>query len=336
MPLDIVGPPTSVPPAHGSTVPRVADQIVIALVNNMPDSALQATEAQFFHLLQAAAGPRSVALQFTYLPEVVRGPAARERIGRSYWPIEALLHEPPDALIVTGAEPLARTLADEPYWQRFVEVLDWAESHTVSSIWSCLAAHAAVAHLDGIARRRLAQKCCGVFEHSILAESAVMRGVGAPLHTPHSRWNELPVEALRAAGYSMLSESAQTGADIFARQSRSMLLFFQGHPEYEDTTLLKEYGRDVSRFLSAQQPHYPTLPAGYFSPESAALLDSFREQAMRHPATELVASFPFTTVAAGLQNSWRADAIRIYGNWLSYIANTKTGVAPAAIPRMLY
>ena len=116
--------------------------------------------------------------------------------------------------------------------------------------------------LDGIERQRLAEKRCGVYQHSILAGHALLAGVGAPLLMPHSRWNELPPAALRAAGYTLLSWSAETGADAFVRQERSLLLFFQGHPEYEDTTLLKEYRRDVGRFLNAQQPHYPTLPCG--------------------------------------------------------------------------
>src|SRR2546429_8228110 len=32
------------------------------------------------------------------------------------------------------------------------------------------------------------------------------------------------------------------------------------YPEYEDTTLLKEYRRDVGRYLSGQQSYYPRLP----------------------------------------------------------------------------
>src|SRR6266705_1615555 len=75
----------------------------------------------------------------------------------------------PDALIVTGTEPIAARLADEPYWRRLVELITWAEEHAVASIWSCLAAHAVVESIDGIQRRRLAEKRCGVFAHDILA-----------------------------------------------------------------------------------------------------------------------------------------------------------------------
>src|SRR5947208_16542767 len=175
--------------------------IFVGLVNNMPDAALASTEAQFSALLAAAAaaGRHSVQLRFSSLPEVPRGPDARARIARGYWPIETLLGAEPDALIVTGTEPIAARLADEPYWRRLVELITWAEEHAVASIWSCLAAHAVVESIDGIQRRRLAEKRCGVFAHDILAGHALLDGVSAPLPMPHSRWNELPVEALPAA-----------------------------------------------------------------------------------------------------------------------------------------
>src|SRR2546429_661737 len=149
-------------PPHPRRAPvsstRCDGAIFVGLVNNMPDAALASTEAQFSALLAAAAGRHSVQLRFSSLPEVPRGPDARARIARGYWPIETLLAAEPDALIVTGTEPIAARLADEPYWRRLVELITWAEEHAVASIWSCLAAHAVVERIDGIQRRRLAEK----------------------------------------------------------------------------------------------------------------------------------------------------------------------------------
>lgn len=298
--------------------------LVIGLVNNMPDAALEATEAQFSGLLRAAAGPRTLRLRFTSFAELPRGTQAHAHIARSYWPLDALLAEAPDALIVTGTEPLAPRLRDEPYWPRLAALLDWADAHTASSIWSCLAAHAAAEHFDGIARRRLPEKRCGVYRHDLLAGHPLLTGVGAPLAMPHSRWNELPVEALRAAGYQVLSFSPETGADAFVRRARSLMLFFQGHPEYEDTTLLKEYRRDVGRFLSGQQPHYPTLPRAYFPAAAAGLLEDFRQRAHAQRAPELLGEFPFAAVASALGNPWRPAAIGLYRNWLDFIAAART------------
>src|SRR5207302_11222201 len=95
--------------------------IFVGLVNNMPDAALASTEAQFSALLAAAAGRHSVQLRFSSLPEVPRGPDARARIARGYWPIEPLLGAAPAALIVTGTAPMPARLADEPGWPRVVE-----------------------------------------------------------------------------------------------------------------------------------------------------------------------------------------------------------------------
>ncbi len=69
-----------------------------------------------------------------------------------------------DGLIVTGAEPIAATLPEEPFWNDLTAIIDWAEANTRSAIWSCLAAHAAVLHLDGIERQRLDAKCSGIYD----------------------------------------------------------------------------------------------------------------------------------------------------------------------------
>lgn len=304
------------PSARGRARP-----IVIGLVNNMPDSALEATETQFGGLLEAAAGARRVTLRLSSLPELPRSSEALERIARAYWPLDELLAERPDALIVTGTEPRASRLPEEPYWGRLVALLEWTRAHTRTSIWSCLAAHAVVESLDGIRRQRLAEKRSGVYAHSILAGHPLLEEVSAPLLMPHSRWNELPPDALRACGYTLLSWSPETGADAFAREDpdRGVLLFFQGHPEYEDTTLLREYRRDVGRYLHGQQPNYPTLPYGYFAPEALATLSEFREQALVERSPALHERFPFATLAATLRNSWRPAAVSIYRNWLALI-----------------
>ena len=334
MPVELE--PRTAPSPALSTARHGVGPIVVGLVNNMPDAALRATEGQFAALLEAASGAQTVRLRLSSLPELPRSTEALEHIGRSYWPLAELLAEPLDALIVTGTEPRATVLTEEPYWRSFVELLTYAQQHTVASIWSCLAAHATVLHLDGIERQRLSEKRCGVYEHDILSGHPLLAGVSAPLPMPHSRWNELPPAALRAAGYTLLSWSDETGADAFAREERSLLLFFQGHPEYEGTTLLKEYRRDVGRYLSRQQSHYPTLPRGYLCSEATALLAEFREKALAGRSAALLERFPFAEVAAALQNRWRTAAVALYRNWLEHIVAARAPMRAAetvSLPR---
>jgi len=300
-----------------------AEDIRIALVNNMPDSALEATEQQFAALLRAAAGSRTVRLRFSSLPEIPRGLPARLRIDSAYWPLDELLSESADALIVTGTEPRTVVLEEESYWERLVRLIAWAESHTASSIWSCLAAHAVAYALHGVRRRRLPEKRFGVFEYRILAGVPLFQGLRAPLLTPHSRWNELPLAELESAGFDVWSVSEETGADLFVHGGRSLFVCFQGHPEYESLTLLKEYRRDVGRFLSGEHADWPTAPYGYFSPASLDALATFRVRVSSTRDPALLAEFPMAELTAQIRAEWRPAAVRVYQNWLSFLAAAK-------------
>src|SRR5437867_5212437 len=126
------------------------DRLEIGLVYNMPDTALRASERQFVALLGAAAQGVAVRLRLFSLTEFPRTDWARDHVNRFYSSIDDLWNCRVDGLIVTGTEPRASDLRHEPYWGSLTQVLDWAERNTASTIWSCLAAHAAVLHLDGI------------------------------------------------------------------------------------------------------------------------------------------------------------------------------------------
>jgi len=297
--------------------------IVVGLINNMPDSALEATEAQFTALLRAASHTHSVRLRCASLAGVPRASEAQEIIAARYWKLGDLLDSNPDALIVTGTEPKKPSLEDEPYWQQLAMVIDHAAHRTISTVFSCLAAHAAVLHLDGIRRQRLSAKRFGVFQQTIPSDHALMRGIGAVLHTPHSRWNDVPRDILVRSGYVILSDSHASGVDAFFRQQESLLVMLQGHPEYESRTLLKEYQRDVSRFVCGEYPEYPALPANYFDTPSCELLDEFERSLKSRAFDDPVAAFPFVRLAGSIKNNWSKQAIQIYGNWLDFIAGRK-------------
>ena len=127
-----------------------SDALVIGLVNNMPDAALKITEWQVRDLLSRAAGARAVSLRIYSLPEVPRSVAGQEYVRQHHEDIAALWRDGVDGLIVTGTEPKAASFEDEPYWPALARLIDWAEKRTASTIWSCLASHAAAHRLDGI------------------------------------------------------------------------------------------------------------------------------------------------------------------------------------------
>lgn len=304
------------PLAPGTQTPVWVD---IGLINNMSDAALQSTDRQFFALLQAAAGDIIVRIRFYSLPDVPRTECGRLHIANNYCPIDELRYTRLDALIVTGREPKATNLRDEPYWAALARVIDWAENNTISSIWSCLAAHAAVLHIDGIGRSQLDEKRFGIYECSSVSDHPLMAGVPAGLLLPHSRLNDVCESNLTSNRYGILARSANSGPDIFIKQRKSLFLFFQGHPEYETHTLMLEYRRDIGRFLKGERDTYPSMPEGYFDDEAVAALVEFREKVFMQPRQDMLVDFPAAAAAAKLKHTWLSGAVRLCGNWLSYI-----------------
>jgi homoserine O-succinyltransferase len=307
--------------------------IEIGLVNNMPDTALKATEAQFAALLETAAGDVPVRLRLFSLPLVPRSMRGTSHLGTSYLDLRDFWESRLDALIVTGTEPRADALADEPYWPALAELIEWAEQHTISTVWSCLAAHAAVFHLDGIARRPLGEKRFGVFDCLRTADHPLTGGLGARWQVPHSRWNELGENELRAAGYDILACSPEAGVDMFAREGRSLFVFFQGHPEYDAASLLGEYRRDLGRFLRGERETCPALPYRYFDAAATGRLEAFAAKARANRREDLLADFPLAAAVEGVRDGWRADAVRIYANWFAFLAAQKAVRAdPRTVP----
>jgi homoserine O-succinyltransferase len=311
------------PSSPGGTRP-----VTIGLVNNMPDPALKFTELQVRDLLSRAAGRREISLRIFSLPEVPRSPEGRRYTAEHHEPIGRLWDGSFDGLIVTGTEPRTERIEDEPYWPALVRLIDWAEDHTISSVWSCLAAHAAVYRLDGIARRPFDSKLFGVFDCTKVANHALVGSGPGVWQVPHSRGNELPEKALTKKGYRILSRSDAAGADLFIKQRRSLFVFLQGHPEYDATALFGEYRRDVRRYLGGEAEHYPELPHGYFTDIAREALLTFRERALERRDIALLEQFPAAIVGPELTAPWRDAAARLYSNWLGYLARKRTRRAP--------
>jgi homoserine O-succinyltransferase len=212
------------------------------------------------------------------------------------------------------------------------DLLNWAEENTASTILSCLAAHAGVLHSDGIARSPLADKHFGVFEYQKSYEHPLTRGTPDPIRFPHSRWNDLKEGALKSAGYSVLTSSSESGVDSFVKEKkRSLFVHFQGHPEYGHQTLLKEYRRDVKRYLKQERDTYPSVPRGYFDKKVTGLLDDLRTKAIAERRETTMEAFPGDEVFNTLQNGWQESARQVYRNWLHYLVSRKTESATKSV-----
>jgi homoserine O-succinyltransferase len=320
----------------GAVVPidcyvKRAECVNLALINNMPDAALKDTELQFFELLDIASGDSLVFLKLYSLTGIPRTDRGQRHLDEFYFGLDELWNNRFDGVIVTGTEPRQPDLRQEPYWSPLADVLDWAERSTVSTVLSCLAAHAGVLHSDGIQRHPLRDKQFGVFEAARVCEHDLTRHTPRLIWFPHSRWNDVPEDSLTSCGYTVLTKSAHAGVDLFVKQKKkSMFVHFQGHPEYGAQTLLKEYRRDIRRFFLGERESYPTMPHGYFSAPAAKLLAEFQQTALSHPHAKELEFFPEAILVEALQNTWKPSATCIYRNWLQYLLTKKAGAPPFA------
>jgi homoserine O-succinyltransferase len=295
--------------------------LVIGLINNMPPAAKRPTERQFAGLLTTASQTLNLRISWFVV----------ERLASESDDVLAVVRDAqPDGLIVTGAEPKSAAMTDEPFWPGLAGLVDWACRHTISTVWSCLAAHAAVFRLDQISRKRLPHKLSGVFACTKAADHPLLAAAPSTWPVPHSRSNSLDEAELCSKGYTILSHAPRVGADSFAKQvGTSLFLLLQGHPEYGSDSLLSEYRRDVRRFLAGQREGYPDIPEGYFDPATTTALIRLRKRACRNRKLDLLASVDAAITVAPRQ-TWHPPAVCLYASWLSYLAEQKAQRADAA------
>lgn len=298
----------------GSVRGPLGAPLTVGIVNNMPDSALVATERQFVRLVQEAA-QGLVDIRLFHIPGVPRSEEARRILAERYEPVSALYASRVDALVVTGNEPRAARLDLEPYWPALTQLVDWARENTRTTLWSCLAAHAAVLHLDGIERCRLPRKKSGVLACEV--NGPAQQGLSGTLSVCHSRMNEVQKRDLLLKGYDILSETADGQVDVFSRNLGSNFLFLQGHPEYEPDSLMREYRRDVGRFLNGVRPEYPEVPENYFDTETTLRMENYRTLAERTRDVRLFERFPEVALRRGLETRLAESAAAVFANWVS-------------------
>ena len=173
-------------------------------------------------------------------------------------------------------------------------------------------------HSDGIGRHPLSDKQFGVFDFTKTADHQLTAGSSDTVRFPHSRWNEVKVNELTASGYLVLTQSAEGGVDSFVKKKkRSLFVHFQGHPEYGAQTLLKEYRRDIKRYLRAERETYPSMPKGYFERPLQVFKTPFEK--LRCPIVRKEPSRVFLRPLSAHSRRHGIGRVNGYCNWLLYV-----------------
>jgi len=295
-------------------------RLTCAFVNNMPDGAFDATERQFLGLV-ATSDQLIDVRRFTF-NGVARGDVVAARIAHDYELVSEVPGFRPDVLIVTGSNPVELHIDDEPYWDDLAELLTWSSSNVPAVLLSCLSAHAALKIFDGIERHHLPEKCTGVFTQHVNLDHPLSAGIEADIVLPHSRTNGVATKHLEHAGYSIVLGSRDVGWGVATGQlGDAEVVLVQGHPEYDPSSLLREYHRDARRYVLHERDDLPILPFHCVGLDDWDELVAMHEEITTDARElEVLDMFPFEEAGARAPWPWRDDATRLYANWLSSIA----------------
>ena len=148
----------------------------------------------------------------------------------------------------------------------------------------------------------------------------LVNDVDTRFDVPHSRWNAITRQQFDDAGLRVLVESEESGVHLATSADGLRLVLFQGHPEYDTISLLKEYKREVMLYAAGKRADYPPFPHAYFHVREQAVLDEYRcslDTALA--AGDTVPDFPESLVAQRLDNTWHDTAEAVVGNWMGVV-----------------
>ena len=296
-------------------------ELHIGLLNIMPDAALEATERQFFRLVGACNQIAQFHIHPFTIDGLERGADAQAHIAKFYESFDTIKKEGLDALIISGANVTHNHLSEEDFWEPLTEVFDWAKQHVTSILCSCLATHALIEYCYGIERTPQPAKKWGVFSHKVLEHThPLVAEINTRFDVPHSRFNDVYQSDMEQKGIKVLAASQQVGVHLAVSSDGIRIVFFQGHPEYDDISLLKEYKREVIRYFQDDRSDYPPYPENYFDDEAKEILLNYKNQVKKAKQNkESLIVFPEQSILAYVDNTWRDTAKAVFNNWLGKV-----------------
>ncbi len=300
-------------------------ELHIGLLNMMPDTAISATERQFFRLI----GESNPIAQFYVHPftlkEIPRSQKAADYIDQYYESFDEIKRMGLDALIITGANVSGSELSDQTFWEPLIEVIDWAWNNVTSTLCSCLATHAVMEFRYGQKRVLQAEKTWGVFPHHLTNKSQqkqhpLIKDINTRFDVPHSRWNDVSAEQFKEAKLKVLVKSDSNMVHLSTSPDGFRQVLFQGHPEYDTISLLKEYKREVLLYQQGQLEQYPPFPDNYLGLFEKSILREYHfkcQQALQEQSE--LPEFPEILASTNIDITWRDTAVEVVGNWMGLI-----------------
>jgi homoserine O-succinyltransferase len=251
------------------------------------------------------------------LSSIKRGAQATSHLKRHYKTFDEIKSKGLDALIISGANVSQPSLELEPFYEQLKDVVEWSYENVTSTLCSCLATHAVLEFKYGQKRQPVGKKHWGVFPHQVVDRGhPLVSGVSTRFDIPHSRFNEISEAQFDEAGVKIIAKSS-IGVHLAVSPDLFRIVFFQGHPEYDTISLLKEYKREVALYLENKDLAYPPMPSNYLSSQNQAILNEYRANLGFGKMS--IKDFPEALISKTLDNTWHDSANAIINNWIGCV-----------------
>lgn len=294
-------------------------ELHIGLLNMMPDEALEATERQFFRLI----GHSNEIAQFYIHPfslsKIKRSAKTAKHIKKYYKTFTEIKNQGLDALIITGAN-IANEPEAELFYEQLQEVIEWSYENVTSTLYSCMATHVVMKLKYNQKRSLIGRKCWGVFPHKVVEKNhPLVAGVNTRFDVPHSRFNDINAKQFTLANTKILI-TGPTGVHLAVSPDLLRMVLFQGHPEYDTVSLLKEYKRDIGAYIDGNKKNYPPFPENYLGLQAQAIFKEYKASIIAKK--KKLKDFPEDLIVANLDNTWHDSATAIINNWIGCVYQT--------------
>ena len=255
----------------------------VVILNLMPTKI--ETETQILRLISKS--PLQVSLDFMRVDSHESTHVSADHLVKFYDTFDALKDNYYDGFIVTGAPVEHLEFEDVDYWDEFCRIVDWSQTHVLSTMYLCWGALGALWHLYQIPKKALGAKLFGVFPQKLCDEyNFLTNGFDEVHYMPHSRHAAIDTAALAEhPQLQVLSEGFDSGPALLATRDFHEV-YVTGHFEYGRDTLANEFWRDFNKGLPIR------VPVNYFPDDDPEKQPIF---------------------------TWRAHANLLYRNWLNWV-----------------
>ena len=268
----------------------------IAILNLMPNKL--ETEEQLFRVLSNT--PLQLEIDLIRTESYQSKHTPPEILRQRYRYFSELKDEKFDAFIITGSPIEKMDFEDVAYWEELTHIFDYVRDNVYSTLFLCWSAQAALYYYYGIRKHVVEDKIFQVERFKTLHEGHLTRGFDSSFVVPQSRYTYVKTSDIELHSSLILyAGSDESGAQIVASQDHRFV-FKAGHLEYDETTLDKEYRRDIGKGLSTG------IPKNYYLEDDPK---------------------------AGILGGWSATANLFFSNWLNYCVYQQTPYEIQEIPK---